>query len=336
MTARAAAILGCDGPRLTPDERRFFADAQPWGFILFARNIQTPDQVVRLTSGLRDAVGRDVPVLIDQEGGRVQRMTPPHWRQWLPPLDQTERAGADAARAMELRYRIIASELLAIGIDVNCAPCLDVARPDTHAVLRNRCYGDDPQTVTTVGRAAARGLMAGGVLPVMKHMPGHGRALVDSHLSLPVVSEPLDVLQSVDFAPFAALSDLPMAMSAHVVFEAIDPDNPATTSPDVISLIRQTLGYDGLLMSDDLSMEALSGGPGDRAAASRAAGCDMVLHCNGHMDEMQQVVAAAGALDGQAARRAEAALAARTKPDSIDIADAEAELETLLGGKVHG
>ena len=336
MTARAAAILGCDGPRLTPDERRFFADAQPWGFILFARNIQTPDQVVRLTSGLRDAVGRDVPVLIDQEGGRVQRMTPPHWRQWLPPLDQTERAGADAARAMELRYRIIASELLAIGIDVNCAPCLDVARPDTHAVLRNRCYGGDPQTVTTVGRAAARGLMVGGVLPVMKHMPGHGRALVDSHLSLPVVSEPLDVLQSVDFAPFAALSDLPMAMSAHVVFEAIDPDNPATTSPDVISLIRQTLGYDGLLMSDDLSMEALSGGPGDRAAASRAAGCDMVLHCNGHMDEMQQVVAAAGVLDGQAARRAEAALSARTKPDSIDIADAEAELETLLGGKVHG
>ena len=336
MTARAAAILGCDGPRLTPDERRFFADAQPWGFILFARNIQTPDQVVRLTSGLRDAVGRDVPVLIDQEGGRVQRMTPPHWRQWLPPLDQTERAGADAARAMELRYRIIASELLAIGIDVNCAPCLDVARPDTHAVLRNRCYGDDPQTVTTVGRAAARGLMAGGVLPVMKHMPGHGRALVDSHLSLPVVSEPLDVLQSADFAPFASLSDLPMAMSAHVVFEAIDPDNPATTSPDVISLIRQTLAYDGLLMSDDLSMEALSGGPGDRAAASRAAGCDMVLHCNGHMDEMQQVVAAAGVLDGQAARRAEAALSARTKPDSIDIADAEAELETLLGGKVHG
>ena len=336
MAAPAAAILGCDGPRLTPDERRFFAEAQPWGFILFARNILSPDQVLRLTDGLRDAVGRDAPVLIDQEGGRVQRMGPPHWRQWLPPLDQVDRAGADAARAMYLRYRIIADELRAVGIDVNCAPCCDIAEPGTHAVLRNRCYGTDPATVTDAARGVAEGLMDGGVLPVIKHMPGHGRALVDSHLSLPGVAEDAATLRDWDFAPFRALSSMPMAMTAHIVYAALDPDNPATTSPAVHRLLREDLGFTGLLMTDDISMQALRGDLAQRSAAAIAAGCDLVLHCNGHLDEMRQVVATAGALSSAGQLRAQAALAARRAPRPIDIAAAEAELETLLNGRVHG
>ncbi|MDF0601364.1 beta-N-acetylhexosaminidase [Psychromarinibacter sp. C21-152] len=336
MAGLSAAILGCDGPRLTPRERAFFAEAQPWGFILFARNLQTPDQVRRLTSALRDAVGRDAPVLIDQEGGRVQRMGPPHWRQWLPPLDQMARAGDDAPRAMELRYRLIAEELRAVGIDVNCAPCCDLAEPDTHPVLRNRCYGTDPDTVTAAARAVAKGLRAGGVLPVLKHMPGHGRALVDSHLSLPVVTAAAETLRAHDFAPFAALADLPMAMTAHIVYTALDPDRPATASPTVLRLIREELGFSGLLMTDDISMEALSGDLATRSAAALKAGCDLVLHCTGHLDEMERVVGAAGRLSGTAMLRAEAALAVRSAPAPIDIAAAEAELEALLNGRVHG
>ncbi len=330
-----AAIFGCRGPRLTPDERRFFAEAQPWGFILFARNIETPDQVRRLTAGLRAAVGRDAPVLIDQEGGRVQRMGPPHWREWLPPLDQM-RAASDPERAMRLRYRLIADELRGIGIDSNCAPCCDIARHDTHPVLRNRCYGTDAAGVARIARVVADGLLAGGVLPVMKHIPGHGRALVDSHLSLPRVSEPAETLRETDFAPFRALADLPMAMSAHVVFEALDAARPATTSKRVIGTIRGEIGFGGLLMTDDISMQALDGALGARAAAALAAGCDLVLHCSGDMDAMQAVAAAAGALSGAPLARAEAALAARRDPDPIDIAAAEAEFSGLLNGKVHG
>ena len=336
MGGCGAAILGCLGPRLRAEERAFFAETQPWGFILFARNLETPDQVRRLTQALRDAVGRDAPILIDQEGGRVQRLGAPHWRQWLPPLEQMSRGGADAMRAMFLRSRLIADELRALGIDVNCSPMADVADAGTHPFLKNRCYGMDAETVTRAARAVADGLMAGGVLPVMKHIPGHGRAAVDSHLDLPVVPEDAAALRARDFAPFAALADLPMAMTAHVVYSAFDATDPATTSAAMVRLIRDEIGFRGLLMTDDISMQALRGDLAERCGAARAAGCDLVLHCNGDLAEMRVVTEVAGALDGAALMRAAAALAARPGVLPIDIAAAEAELGALLDGRVHG
>ena len=336
MGATGATILGCLGPRLRPDERAFFAEAQPWGFILFARNFETPDQARRLTDGLRDAVGRDAPVLIDQEGGRVQRIGPPHWRQYLPPLDQTLAAGPGAADAMYLRFRLIAAELRDIGVNVNCAPMADIAGNATHGFLKNRCYGTDADTVTKVARAAAEGLMDGGVLPVMKHIPGHGRAFVDSHLQLPVVEDSAEALRQRDFAPFRALADLPMAMSAHIVYTAFDAENPATCSPEMIRVIRQELGFGGLLMTDDITMQAMQGDLGVRCRAARAAGCDLVLHCNGDLAEMRQVADASGTLQGRALVRAQAALAARRAAQPIDIAATEAKLAALLQSRVHG
>lgn len=313
MAARAV-IFGCGGTRISPAERSFFAEADPWGFILFARNVENPAQLRRLTSELRESVGRDAPVLVDQEGGRVQRLRPPHWRDWLPALDEATSLAADArSRALWLRARLIAAELREAGIDVNCAPVLDLAGPDTHAVIRNRCLGDDPAEVARLGRAVAEGLLAGGVLPVIKHMPGQGRASLDSHLALPEVTAARPDLEA-DFAPFRALADLPLAMTAHVIFRALDPDLPATQSAAVVRLMRDDLGFDGLLMTDDLSMKALAGDFGDRARASLAAGCDVVLHCNGDPAEMQAVVAAVPALAGRAAERAAAALALRREP----------------------
>jgi beta-N-acetylhexosaminidase len=332
-----ATILGPSGPVLDPDEAAFFRDADPFGFILFARNVEDPDQLRRLTGDLRAAVGRDAPVLVDQEGGRVQRLRAPHWREWLPPLDQMAcTGGSGQARAIWLRYRLIAHELRAVGIDADCAPSGDVAGADTHPFLRNRCFGSDTATVVTAARACADGLLAGGVLPVMKHLPGHGRAVVDSHLHLPRVTAPLEELDDTDFTPFAALADLPMAMTAHIVFDAVDPDRPATASPGMVTLIRDRIGFDGLLMTDDLSMEALSGTLGDRAAAGITAGCDIALYCKGVRAEAEEVVTAAGRMNDAAARRAEAALVARIAPDAIDTALLEAEFEALLKGQAHG
>ncbi|WP_116131532.1 beta-N-acetylhexosaminidase [Tropicimonas sp. IMCC34043] len=338
MRAASATILGCAGTALSADERDFFAEAQPWGFILFARNVETPDQIRRLTGDLRAAVGRDAPVLVDQEGGRVQRMRAPHWREWLPPLDQMARTPDPerAARAMFLRYRLIAEELRAVGIDTDCAPMADIARPDTHPFLRNRCFGEDVATVVAGARAAAEGLMAGGVLPVLKHVPGHGLSRLDSHLDLPVIDAPADLLRAEDFAAFAGLADLPMAMTAHLTFTAFDPDRPATQSARMVGLIRDEIGFDGLLMSDDLSMQALRGGPAERAEATIAAGCDLVLHCNGVMAEAAEVVAAAGRLTPSAERRARVALARRGAAQPIDVAAADAELAALLEGDPHG
>ncbi len=333
---QSACILGCLGPQLSRDEWAFFADTQPWGFILFARNFETPDQARRLTDALRDAVGRNAPILIDQEGGRVQRIGPPHWRGYLPPLDQMQATGPLAGRAMYLRSRLIAAELRDIGIDVNCAPVGDVADAETHPFLRNRCYGTDPDTVTHAAREVARGLIDGGVLPVIKHLPGHGRARVDSHMNLPVVNDPASDLRARDFAPFAALADLPMGMTAHIVFSAFDPDRPATQSPTMIRLIRQEIGFAGLLMTDDITMQALGGDLDARSRAAIAAGCDLVLHCNGELDEMAQVARAAGPLTGAALARADAALAARTAPQPFDIPAALAEFEALLQGKING
>ena len=332
MSASAACIFGCEGTVLSPAERDFFAETSPWGFILFARNVKTPDQLRRLTAQLRDAVGRDAPIFVDQEGGRVQRLRAPHWREWLPPLDTVEGAGPHAARAMYLRARLIAAELRAVGIDGNCAPTVDIAGPLTHPFLRNRCYGSDLATVIAVARAVADGFLDGGVLPVMKHMPGHGRATMDTHLDLPRVTETPEVLLRSDFAAFRALSDLPLGMTAHIVFSAYD-DQPATCSAPMIRVIREDIGFGGVLMTDDLSMQALSGTLADRAAAARRAGCDVILHCNGTRDEMQAVAAASGMLAGSALARADAALEARRAPDGADPAALDAELAQLLQGR---
>lgn len=324
MSHGATILGGIAGLSLTADEAAFFRDADPWGFILFGRNVDSPDQLRRLTGQLREAVGRDAVITVDQEGGRVQRLRAPHWTDWPEPLDQA----AAGLRAMWLRYHLIGHELRAVGIDSNCAPTLDVAQADTHPFLRNRCLGSDPDRVAELGRAAADGLLAAGVLPVVKHMPGHGRAIADSHHDLPVVEAAEAELQALDFAPFRALSDLPMGMTAHIRFPALD-DAPATASSRMIALIRQDIGFDGLLMTDDITMNALSGTEAERASASLTAGCDLVLHCNGTIAQMQPVVAAAGTMSAEAGRRAEAALARRVAPQRADIAALMGEWRAL-------
>jgi len=328
---QGAYILGCKGLTLSAAEAAFFAKTQPWGFILFARNVDNPDQLRALTSALRDSVGRDALILIDQEGGRVQRLRDPHWRQWPAPLDQVEGAGDNAARAMWLRYRIIADELRGVGIDANCAPQADIAFAATHPFLRNRCYGQDVATVTTIARAVGDGLLAGGVLPVLKHIPGHGRSIVDSHLDLPRVDTDLATLEQSDFAPFHALADLPLAMTAHLVYSAIDP-KVATMSERIIGLIRQQIGFDGLLMCDDISMGALSGSMTQKCAGALSAGCDVILHCNGDLEEMHEVADVAAMMGPQAQARATAAMSARKQPEPIDISAAEAEFQALSQG----
>jgi beta-N-acetylhexosaminidase len=322
-----ATIFGCAGPRLLPEERAFYREADPFGFIVFARNIEDPDQLRRLTADLREAVGRDAPILVDQEGGRVQRLRSPHWREWTPPLDTVDGAGSleAAERIMRARATVMATELAAVGIDADCIPTLDVVRPETHPFLMNRCYGRDPQVVARIGRAVADGLMAGGVLPVMKHMPGHGLSHVDTHHDLPRVDVSLADLQAIDFAPFRALADLPMAMTAHLIFAALDADRPATQSPVMIRAIRDEIGFKGLLMSDDLNMQALAGTLADRTARTIAAGVDIALHCKGDMAEMVEVAGAAGVMGPAARARAEAAVAAR-RAATVDVKAALAEL----------
>ncbi|WP_265499215.1 glycoside hydrolase family 3 N-terminal domain-containing protein [Paracoccus beibuensis] len=324
MAANATILGGIAGLTLSADEAAFFRDADPWGFILFSRNVDSPQQLIRLTSDLRDAVGRDAVVTVDQEGGRVQRLRGANWADWPEPLDQAP-AGP---RAMWLRYHLIAQELRAVGIDSNCAPTLDVAQAQTHPFLRSRCLGTDPAAVAELGRAAADGMLAAGVLPVMKHMPGHGRAVVDSHHGLPVVDAPESGLD-MDFAPFRALNDLPMGMTAHIRFTALD-DAPATASARMIGLIRDRIGFDGLLMTDDITMNALSGTEAERASAAIAAGCDLVLHCNGTVAQMEPVVAASGPMSAEACRRADAALALRRPLVGTDIVALTTELRGLL------
>jgi len=330
-----ATILDAEGLRLSPDEKAFFRDANPFGFILFARNIDTPDQVRALCAEFREAVGRDAPITIDQEGGRVQRLRAPLAREWLPPLDHISTAGTGAERAMYLRYRLIAHELRALGIDSNCAPMVDLTFSETHEFLRNRCYGGDPAKVSALGRAAAQAHLDGGVLPVLKHMPGHGRASVDSHYDLPRATVPLQDLTDQDFAPFRALNDLPMGMTAHVVYDALD-DLPATLSSTVMTHIRQEIGFDGLIMTDDISMKALNGSLAANSEKALAAGCDVILYCNGALADRMDVAAAAGEMSDAAQTRAERALEARKTPSDIDISAYEAELKTLMGGQVYG
>ncbi|CUH77229.1 beta-N-acetylhexosaminidase [Tropicibacter naphthalenivorans] len=329
MTAFGAAILGCEGLTLTKAEQGFFAGAHPFGFILFNRNLESAAQIRALCADLRSAVGWDAPIFIDQEGGRVQRLRPPLATEWLPPLEDVARYGAQAARAMELRFLITSLELCALGIDGNCVPTLDIARDETHAVLRNRCYGETLESVVEMGRAVVRGCQRGGVLPVMKHMPGHGLGTLDSHLELPRVATDRETLDTRDFAAFAAFADLPLGMSAHLVFEQIDP-RPATISPVMIEVIRKQIGFQGLLMTDDISMQALSGTVAERGAAALAAGCDLVLHCNGDLEEMRALMGRVGRLSDPAQGRASAALATRTAPENLDICALRTELDALI------
>lgn len=330
MTSPRAVIFGCSGPVLDRPEAAFFAESQPWGAILFARNIDNPDQVRRLTGDLRAAVGRDMPILIDQEGGRVARMRAPHWREWLPALEQCETA-RDPVAAMVLRGRMIARELRAVGVDVNCAPLADIAQDDTHAILHNRCYGRSVGDVVANARAMAEGLMMGGVLPVLKHIPGHGRATLDSHLDLPVIDAVKNDLQVTDFQAFRTLADLPLGMTAHLVFRAIDPDRPATQSPQMIRLIREEIGFQGVLMTDDISMQALRGPVVERAKLALAAGCDLVLHCNGDLAEMQALAGVCPVLSGVGLERSERALALRAAPEKIEAEALEAAYAAAMG-----
>ncbi|MEM7724723.1 MAG: glycoside hydrolase family 3 N-terminal domain-containing protein [Pseudomonadota bacterium] len=326
MTA-GAYILAPAGPVLSKDEAAFFRDANPWGFILFQRNCEAPDQLRRLTADLRACVGRDAPILIDQEGGRVQRMRAPHWREWLPPLDQV----AAGTRAMYLRGLLIGVELVAHGVDVNCAPSADLAWPETHPFLKNRCYGKTPKDVSTMARACAEGLMDAACLPVLKHAPGHGRATQDSHETLPRITAPLSELTDTDFRPFRALADLPMAMTAHIVLPEIDPETPVTQSAAGIAYLRGEMGLTNLLMSDDISMGALAEDLESRVLKARDAGCDLILHCNGDLVEMR-IVAELGPMTPEAEHRAHIALYSRRTPIDIDIPSLEAEFRTLLQG----
>ncbi len=329
-----AAITDAEGLRLTDDERALFREMNPFGFILFTRNIDSADQVRALCDDFREAVGRNCPITIDQEGGRVQRLRAPLAREWMPPLDHAERAGEQAERAMYLRYRLIAHELFELGIDSNCAPTLDLARAETHAFLRNRCYGEDADIIGNIGRAVAQAHLDGGVLPVVKHMPGHGRATLDTHFELPLVDLPLEELKDTDFAPFRALNDLPMGMTAHLVFGQIDP-LPATISPEMMTVIRDVIGFDGLIMTDDISMKALSGSAAELSRRAIEAGCDVVLHCNASLVERAEVLKAAGQMTDVAQARADRALAMRKPPQELDIEATEAELSALMGGQVY-
>ncbi|MCH2165033.1 MAG: beta-hexosaminidase [Marinovum sp.] len=325
----APLILAPEGPDLSQDEAVFFRETDPWGYIVFARHLEDKVQIRRLTDDLREAVGRDAPILVDQEGGRVQRMRAPLVSDWVSPLEDVQRHGAKAAQALYLRYCIIAAELLSLGIDVNCVPCLDIARPQTHEFLRNRCLGETRAQVTAMGLAVANGLLEGGVLPVIKHMPGHGFGKVDSHHDLPRTDTALETLEAEDFAPFAALSEMPLGMTAHLVFDALDPGAPATQSSQVITYIREEIGFGGLLMTDDISMNALAGDVVQRAEAAWTAGCEMVLHCNGDLAEMQALASAAPNMEMASKRRANAALGQRITPPPCNIANLKAQYAAL-------
>jgi beta-N-acetylhexosaminidase len=329
-----AFITGLAGTELSAPERGFLRDAQPWGLILFRRNVSAPEQVRRLIDEARSTLGWPAPVLIDQEGGRVQRLGPPQWPVYPPGAaygalyDQDREAGLAAAT---LGARLIAADLTALGIDVDCLPIADVPVAGADPVVGDRAYGRAPGKVAAIAAAIAEGLADGGVLSVLKHIPGHGRATADSHAKLPVVNASRAELDTVDFAAFRPLAALPLGMTAHVVYTAIDPVAPATVSATIVrKVIRDSIGFSGLLMSDDISMGALSGSIGERSRAAIAAGCDVVLHCNGEMAEMAVVAAAVPPLEGHAAKRAAAALASKIEPEPIDLAASRGDFAALM------
>jgi beta-N-acetylhexosaminidase len=330
-----AFITGVAGPTLSDAERAFLAAERPWGFILFKRNIETPAQVISLVEELQKAVGRpDAPVLIDQEGGRVQRLSPPHWPVYPAGAVFSRLYDLDSAlglQAARLSARLIADDLAKLGVSVDCLPLADVPVAGADAVIGDRAYGTEPAKVAAIARAVTEGLEEGGILPVLKHIPGHGRATADTHFRLPVVDTDKNELERTDFAAFRPLKELPMAMTAHVVFSAFDGAQPATTSATMIEqVIRGVIGFQGLLMSDDVSMHALAGSIAERTRAIVAAGCDMVLHCNGKLDEMREVAQSTPQLSGMAKSRADAALASCRSPKPFDRNRARIELDALI------
>jgi beta-N-acetylhexosaminidase len=335
-----AVILGCAGARLSAEERGFFARFNPLGFILFARNVEAPDQLRALIAELRQSLGHaDAPVLIDQEGGRVQRLRPPHWRAAPPAARFGELALRDsdaACEAARLNARLIGAELADLGIDMVCAPVLDLRFPGAHEVIGDRAFSSDPEIVSLLGRAACEGFFAAGVVPIVKHSPGHGRGMVDSHLSLPVVEASRAELERSDFRPFKSLADMPWAMTAHVVYRAIDAKRPATTSPLIVDqVIRGHIGFDGVLIGDDLSMEALHGSIAERAEATLAAGCDLALHCNGKMDEMKMLSEVVGEITPLTMERLSRGAAQRGRPPTPGEAQLlQARLDALMAANV--
>jgi beta-N-acetylhexosaminidase len=334
--APLAILFGCAGEKLSAAERAFFSGADPLGFVLFQRNCRDREQVRALVAELRNGVGRDdAPVLIDQEGGRVARLKPPQWRRY--PAAAQLAALPDAEEAVWLGARLIADDLAALGVTIDCAPVLDLPAPDADAIIGDRAYGSDPVRVARLGRAMCDGLLAGAVLPVIKHMPGHGRARVDSHKALPIVATDIGLLEKTDFAPFRALADMPWAMTAHVVYGAIDARHPATTSPIVIeNIIRGSIGFDGVLVSDDIGMGALAGGFGERVAAALAAGCDLAMHCSGNLNEMQEAAAGAFPVTQQAAARLARGKALRHGSfRAFDRREAEAQFDAMIGAAVR-
>jgi beta-N-acetylhexosaminidase len=333
--ATRAFITGVSGLTLSAEERDFMRAERPWGFIIFKRNIDSHNQVIALLKELRESIDDfDAPVLIDQEGGRVQRFGPPQWPAYPPGAlfgtlyDIDRKLGL---RAAWLSARLIAADLIDLGVTVDCLPLADVPIAGADAVIGNRAYGTEPGKVAAIARAVTEGLEQGGVLPVLKHIPGHGRATADTHFRLPVVETSRTELERTDFAAFQPLADLPMAMTAHVVFSALDPAQPATTSATIIEqVIRGVIGFQGLLMSDDVSMNALAGSVAERTRAIVSAGCDMVLHCNGDLVEMREVARESPELSGKALERANSALASRKPPQPLDRVAARAELDELV------
>lgn len=335
-SAPNAVIFGCEGLALSDWERDFFRDLNPLGFILFARNIEDPYQVRELCDDLRSCVTHaDVPILIDQEGGRVARLRPPHWREAPTATKIGELATFNLDMGLEaahLNARLFASELLDLGINVDCAPVLDIPVEGADPIISDRAYSTHPEMAAIMGRAACRGFMAGGVLPIIKHIPGHGRALVDSHKALPVVDETLDILESVDFRPFMDLADMPWAMTAHIVYSDVDAYAPATMSPRLIEdIIRHQIGFEGVLISDDLSMQALQGDFATRAESALDAGCDLVLHCNGNKEEMLGVAKGVNPVSDKTDDRLEEGWKlVREGMDEIDFDQAEYRFNTLM------
>jgi beta-N-acetylhexosaminidase len=333
-----AFISGCAGTSLSDDERAFFAETRPCGLILFARNCQSVSQLRTITEDFRDAVESDAAlVLIDQEGGRVQRLRPPQWRQMPPARVYGDLYLHDPEGARAAAFaggRLIAAELREAGITVNCTPVLDVPEAGSHDIIGDRAFSFDPGVVSNLGRAVVEGTLAGGVLPVIKHIPGHGRAMADSHLSLPRIDASAEELIEVDFRPFMALCHAPLAMTAHVLLTAFDEERPASTSPVIMGeVIRELIGLTGLVMSDDIGMQALGGPFAERAAAVIDAGCDVALHCSGELAEMREVASAVPPLEGESAERFARAIAELGEPQAFD-ADQALVLVREAGGSV--
>ena len=333
-----ATIFTCAGPELTADETAFFKEVEPFGFILFANNIETPEQVRSLTDSMRKCVDReDAPVLLDQEGGRVARLQPPQWRATLSAKRYGDLALTDNAAALRATWingRLLAAELYELGVNVDCAPVLDLSIPGAHDVIGDRSFGADPALVIELARAFSEGLMSGGVHAMIKHIPGHGRAMADSHKELPTVDLPRAELEKTDFAPFKGLADVPLAMTAHILFPQIDPERPATTSPIVINeIVRGYIGYQGLIVSDDVTMAALSGSDRERAETTREAGCDVVLHCYAELEQMREIAIGSGEMEsGSIARWAAAQQKVKDAPINADLKALAKEHSELMEG----